>query len=131
MGRWLLMLVVPLLVAGGCGGDDDRTVPTTSASAPTTTAVVASTTVANSIDLELAGGKVVGGIKNVTVAVGAQVVIHATSDVAEELHVHTYDLTVDLGAGQPGQVAFVASIPGRHEVEFEKSKRTALILEVR
>ena len=52
------------------------------------------------------------------------------SDVVEELHVHTYEQRVALQPGQPGEVIFTATIPGRHEVEFEKSRRRALTLQV-
>jgi len=43
----------------------------------------------------------------------------------------TYDQRIPLQPGKPGEVIFTADIPGRHEVEFEKSGKHALILEVR
>ncbi len=60
-----------------------------------------------------------------------KVVLRATSDVPEELHVHTYDVRADLTPGEPAEVRFTAGIPGRHEVEVEKSGKVALTLEVR
>lgn len=64
-------------------------------------------------------------------ALGETVVLRATSDVAEELHVHTFDLRTELAPGRPGELRFTAEIPGRQEVEFERSAKTALTLELR
>ena len=139
----LALIAISLLAV--CGGDSDsddtgatpKTTSTTSAStrpSTDTTAPPSTTTTApvdDAIVLEFAGGQVVGGIKRVAVTVGAEVTIRVTSDVAEELHVHTYNQKVNLAAGVPGSVSFKATIPGRHEVEFEKSGNQALELEVR
>ncbi len=75
------------------------------------------------------GGKV-SGDSRVTVKLGEQVTIRVVSDVAEEVHVHTYDLTVDLEPGVPGEVTFTADIPGVHEVELEDSHLHLTSLEV-
>lgn len=130
----LIAILLAGLAVAGCGGDDEPATPTTSA--PTTTADAStSTTVAEPagrvIEVRLVDGDVEGGPQLETVSVGDTVTIRAVSDVAEELHVHTYDLIVDLEAGTPGEVTFDASIPGRHEVEFERSGQVALTLEVR
>ena len=53
-----------------------------------------------------------------------------TSDVAEEVHVHGYDLTVDLVPGQPGEVAFTADLPGAYEVELEGTGKLLFQLRV-
>ena len=50
---------------------------------------------------------------------GDRVVFVVTSDVADEVHVHGYDLSRDVGAGRPARIAFRATIPGRFEVELE------------
>lgn len=132
----LIAILLAGLAVAGCGGDDEPATPT--ATAPTTTADASTsttTTVAEPagrvIEVRLVGGDVEGGPRLETVSVGDTVTIRAVSDVAEELHVHTYDLKVDLEAGTPGEVTFDASIPGRHEVEFERSGQVALTLEVR
>jgi hypothetical protein len=134
------------VMLAGCGdssSDDAADTPETSASAPdqgsgTQPATrlelppVTSTTSAGgrTIEVAFAGGQVQGGRRTEKVELGEEVRIRAVSDVAEELHVHTYDRRVDLQPGQPGEVVFTADIPGRHEVEFEKSGRAALTLEV-
>ncbi len=82
------------------------------------------------IEVVLSDGQVRGGPRRETVELGQRVRMRAVSDVAEELHVHTYDQRVTLQPGQAAEVVFAADIPGRHEVEFEKSGRQALTLEV-
>ena len=126
------------IAVAGCGGsssDDAERVPETSAAAPVTspelpTATTTSVTQTRTIEVALAGGQVRGGRRTEKVELGEEVRIRAVSDVAEELHVHTYDRRVDLQPAQPGELVFTADIPGRHEVEFERSGRPALTLEV-
>ncbi len=126
-----------LLIAGAtaCGDSSDdadggREAPaaTSTIAAPITT--IPTTTAAKFIEVTFSGGQVSGGARQETVKVGEQVRIRAVADVVEELHVHTYDQRVALQPGQPGEAVFTASIPGRHEVEFEKSGRRALTLQV-
>ena len=54
-----------------------------------------------------------------TVNKDSPVRIVVTSDVADEVHVHGYDLKADVGPGLPGTVQFQATIPGTFEVELE------------
>jgi hypothetical protein len=75
--------------------------------------------VGNRIELEFAGGEVIGGVERVPVAVGTEVTIVVTSDVADELHLHGYDLYADLAPGIPAELTFVAEIPGVFEGELE------------
>ena len=99
---------------------------TTVPGATTTTAAATSGQVA---EFTFSGGKVTGDSR-VTVKLGDQVTIRVTSDVAEEVHVHTYDRMVDLEPGVPGEVTFTADIPGVHEVELEDSAHHLTSLEV-
>ena len=124
-----------VLVIAGCGGsssEDEARPSATSAPAPATDAKPPATTAVagRTIQVAFAGGQVQGGRRTEKIDLGEEVRIQAVSDVAEELHVHTYDRRVDLQPGQTGEVVFTADIPGRHEVEFEKSHRQALTLEV-
>jgi len=141
--RLAAAVVAGIAVAGlgACGGATDTAAPSTTAgptttgvatgSAPTTTVVVAPTTVATGRVLEYAfAGGAVTGDGRVSVKLGEQVTIRVVSDVAEEVHVHTYDVAADLGPGLPGGVTFVADIPGVHEVELEGSHLRLLSLEV-
>lgn len=64
------------------------------------------------------------------ILLAALLVINTTADVAEEVHVHGYDLFLDLEPGATGSLSFVADIPGIFEVEFERSVTFAFELAV-
>lgn len=127
------------LLATACGGDDRQggtdNAPRTSTSASratTSTSTPPSTQIRPTvIEVELASGQVVGGPRTENVTLGARVTIRARSDVAEELHVHTYDLSAEVRPGIPSELTFTADIPGRFEVEFESAGKHVLTLQVR
>ncbi len=129
-----LLSVVTAACGDSSGGDNAADTSTTVAPSPQPgspeRAAPATTEPARTIEVAFSTGQVTGGSRRETVKVGERVRIRAVSDVAEELHVHTYDQRVVLQPGQPGEVVFTANIPGRHEVEFEKSGKQALTLEV-
>ncbi len=64
-------------------------------------------------------GGVNGGVQRFKVPLGEAVTLMVTSDVADTVHVHGYDVEQHVGAGQTIHVAFTASIPGVFEVELE------------
>ncbi len=53
-----------------------------------------------------------------------------SSDVVDEVHLHGYDKSVDVTPGTPARLAFVASLPGRFEVELEDRALQIADLEV-
>lgn len=83
------------------------------------------------IEVTITGGSVEGGVQRRTVKQGSQVTLRFTSDAADAIHVHTYDLRQDLTPGQSADITFLAKIPGVIEVELENRKRKVLELEVR
>ena len=129
------VLVVVGLTA--CGGDGDtappppRRRPHQSTTTPTSTAATSTTTgpERTTVVVGYAGGTV-DSPDEVDVKLGDDVVIRATSDVAEEIHVHTYDKRLDLAPGVPGELTFKADIPGVHEVELEKAHKQLFRLRV-
>jgi hypothetical protein len=64
-------------------------------------------------------GRPVGGIRQVTVARGRRVVLIVTSDVADHIHLHGYDVIRDVVPGKPTRLTFRATIVGTVEVELE------------
>ena len=60
------------------------------------------------------------GIVRATVDQGDRVRLVVTSDVADEIHLHGYDISRDVAAGGTVTLAFRASIPGRFEAELEE-----------
>lgn len=141
--------------AGGCGDDGGTateasttvasTSPTattstsggsasTSASAPTTsTPPTTSTSQAGEqrVEVTYANGEVAGGVKRVKLTAGKPVSLAITIDVADEVHVHGYDIEGDLAAGQTTVIAFTADIPGVFEVELHHAGKKLVELEVR
>ena len=69
--------------------------------------------------VRVVGGVPKGGIVRKTVDKGDRVVLVVTSDVADEVHVHGYDLMRDVAAGGTARIRFRATLPGRFEVELE------------
>ncbi|WP_422735111.1 hypothetical protein ACN263_16100 [Micromonospora sp. WMMD729] len=136
------------LLATGCGQDDDPSVATpstapTSAAAPTTSAAAAPTgdptpaatpsapTVDREITVTIAKRRITPPTGRVTVTKGQSVRITVTSDVADELHVHGYDLGARLPAGTPGSVQFRADKTGLFEVETHETELVLFQLVVR
>lgn len=132
-------LAVALLAGGlalaSCGGDDGAEEATDSVTLPTATiettdteTTEAETTETITTDEEkpvvvrvtVVGGVPQGGIVRETVRKGDEVVLVVTSDVADEVHVHGYDISRDIAPGKAARIAFVAKLPGRFEVELEE-----------
>jgi hypothetical protein len=117
----LAALAACLLAACGGGGSSDAsgtTTPagtTTTAPAPTTTAPVAKT-----VTITVKNAVPVGGIQRATVSKGDEVTLVVHSDVADEVHVHGYNLMKDVAAGGTAKITFVANVPGRFEAELEQ-----------
>ena len=139
LARACVPVVVVAVLMGACGSDDDTDVASTSTTTappgtrPTTSAApsTSSTTPANRvIELAFTGGQVSGGVRTEKVALGETVVLRVTSDVAEEVHVHTYDVVAPVAPGAPAELEVEATIPGRHEVELEERGRPLVVLEV-
>ena len=80
-------------------------------------------------EFEVAQGKVTGP-PSLQVNQGERVLLRVRSDVADELHVHGYDLGAPLPAGEAVTLAFMAARSGRFEVELHGAHRQLGALEV-
>lgn len=67
-------------------------------------------------------GKPVGGVQELEYDAGDQIAFRVESDVADEVHVHGYDLMQDVAAGGSAEFSFPAEIEGIFEVELEGRK---------
>jgi hypothetical protein len=114
-----LTVVAAALVLAGCGGGKSAD-ETTTRSGPTSTV----------IPIVVKGGKPVGGITRTSVPKGQTVDLVVQSDVADEVHVHGYDLHKDVEAGGEVQIFFKAEITGVFEAELENRKLQILELTV-
>jgi len=66
------------------------------------------------------GGKPVGGVRTVTVSKGERVRLQVSStNTTDEIHVHGYDLTRAMTAGDAVLFSFVATAEGIFEIELE------------
>jgi heme/copper-type cytochrome/quinol oxidase subunit 2 len=128
-------------LVGGCGGDDGEEASSTTAAVTTTSTTTATSTSAAAtttagfagklIQVRVAGGKVETAERRVTVSRGDRVRVQVESDVADEVHVHGFDLSKQVGPGTPATVEFTANLPGVWEVELENAKRKLFDLAVR
>ena len=101
--------------------------PTTEAptATPTTAAPSASATPSvRQIVIDVKGGKATGDTGLIEVGVDEPFQVVVTSDVAEEVHVHSETragFSGDVEAGGTVTVDAVVKNPGRYEIEFEES----------
>lgn len=125
----------PLVVAAGAiavavvlffvirpSSDEDETATTTTSARTTVTTTARMTTSAPTrtrVAIVVRGGSVVGGLRHVTVKKGMPVELVVTADVSDEVHLHGYDRMRDVAPGAPAHLPFVATTPGRFEVELE------------
>jgi hypothetical protein len=110
-----LLLVVAACGSGSSGGG--------SSGSPSATA-------AKPAHIEIRGGKPVGGVAKITVTKGQPVRFSVTSDVADEVHVHGYDLHKDVPKGGTVSFDFPAKLEGVYEAELESRKEQILSLRV-
>jgi len=144
------VIVLLLGITAACGGDgssaattalEPTTTTTTStaaepgtASSPATTATSSITgsvtsTIPPVIDVELSNGEVTGP-EVFEVALGDRVDVWVVSDIDDEMHVHGYDIFVDLEAGVPFNLGFVADVPGIFAVEVHTGDTRLFDIEV-
>lgn len=159
MNRIALVLVVMAAACGGDAATPtttaaSTTVPTTVAatsatttppvattgSSETTSTAATTTTGDDTLVIQVAvrgdgiglvvDGLVLGSGGRIAVDRGTPVRIVTTGEVAEEVHVHGYDLQVAVTPGAEETLEFVADIPGIFEVELEGSGMLLFELEV-
>ena len=70
-------------------------------------------------NVRVQNGKPVGGIQDLTFNKGETVQFKITSDVADEVHVHGYDVHKDVAPGHPITFKFPGKIDGEFVVELE------------
>lgn len=65
----------------------------------------------------------VGGVRDVTFKKGGTVDLKITSDTADEIHFHGYDVHKEVAKGGTVRFRFPATIDGKFVVELEKHKQ--------
>lgn len=126
-----LLAAIALFLGGfalaSCGGDGDGEATTTTETETTSTTTLDTTTTTEPevekptvVRIVVVNGVPKGGIVRKSVDKGARVVIVVKSDVADEVHLHGYDISRDVAAGGTVRIAFLAKVPGSFEVELER-----------
>jgi hypothetical protein len=116
----LIVVTAAAVGLAGCGGGKSAH-ETTTQGGPTSTV----------IPIAIKDGKPAGGITRASVPKGQTVDLVVQSDVADEVHVHGYDLHKDVEAGGQVQIIFKADITGVFEAELENRKLQILELTVK
>lgn len=71
--------------------------------------------------IEVRDGKPVGGVEELEFAAGDRIRFVVESDIADEIHVHGYDVEEEVDAGGSARFDFPATIEGLYEVELHHS----------
>jgi hypothetical protein len=121
-----VLLLVVLKDDGGGDAGTDSTPTTATESAPDKSAP--GTAPSPSAEAEIptivvAGGKPVGGVKDLSFEKGDRIHFRVESDVGDEIHVHGYDVMKDVEAGGSVTFDFPATIEGVFEAELEERKQ--------
>lgn len=156
MHRTLVMLAVAVVLFTACGDDDATTSAPTTTTAVVTTQASTTTNVSDTSTTTVSSATTVGddGVISITVAIGSaglDVVVEGalvetgsrvavptgsavhlvfSGGVAEELHIHGYDLALEIAPGGIEILDFIADIPGIFEVELEGAHTLVFELEV-
>lgn len=121
----LCACVLVIAILAGCGSSDNGSTSVTETTSTTTTTTASETTTTAApkpveVAIVVENGAPKGGIVRKTVSKGDHVVLVVTSDVADEIHLHGYDMKKDVPAGGTIRLPFTATLPGRFEVELEQ-----------
>ena len=125
------VLLRPSGDSGGSGGSS--TSSSTAASGDAGTASTSASTAAPAAvkTIRVVNGQPQGGIQKLSFVKGDRIRLRVVSDVADEIHIHGYDLHKDVAKGGSVQFSFPASIEGRFEIELENAGTQIADLEVR
>jgi hypothetical protein len=124
----LLLVLVFALGLAGCGDDDDAPdgATTTGAGAPAANGAGTGQDQSKKAPgpqpetIVIRDGEPVGGPRELEYDAGEPVLLLVRSDVADEVHVHGYDLSKEVPAGGEVGFSFTADIEGIFEVELEE-----------
>jgi hypothetical protein len=109
--------------SGGGGSDDDGESETgTTETQPSTPAIPT---------VRVVNGQPQGGVRRLEFQKGDRIRFKVQSDVADEIHVHGYDLMKDVTAGGSVSFSFAGTIEGRFEIELENAGTQIAELEVK
>jgi hypothetical protein len=115
-GVAVVVVAVVLLIVLSSGGSDDKSSDTDAGKVPTIVVNKA--------------GEPVGGIVDLTYHKGDQIHFKVKSAIADEVHLHGYDIPKDVEAGGTVTFDLPATIEGVFEAEMEDQKEQIIQLTV-
>jgi hypothetical protein len=118
LGIGVVIVAVVLLIVLKGGGESSNNGTTTAGRTPLTTIVVGQ------------NAKPVGGIADISLNEGEEVRFKVESAVADEVHMHGYEIGKNVKAGGTVTFEFPATIEGVFEAELESRKEQILELTV-
>ena len=80
--------------------------------------------------IRVENGEKIEGLDTLSVRVGEEVVFDVVADVADEVHVHGFDLLFDVEPGQTVRIEFIPDSTGIFEVELEAAAVHIVDIEV-
>lgn len=107
--RWLAPMMVGAVLLSGCGSSGSPNGETGSEDAEARSVIV----------LVFVDGELDGGVRRESVSLGETATLLVQGSVDDLIHVHGYDLYLDPEIDS--ELTFDALIPGRFEVELERS----------
>jgi hypothetical protein len=120
----VLLALVASFALAACGSSDEET---TAESVPATTTTEKAArsgygkTEASVPTVTVRDGEPAGGVEELEYEAGDRIRFRVRSNVADEVHVHGYDVTKEVPAGGSATISFPAEIEGIFEVEMHGS----------
>lgn len=128
-----LPLLLALIAIGGlaaCGSDDDSATTAATTTSGNEKAAAQEEPKEPAIPtIVVRDGEPVGGVQELEYSAGDEIRFRVSSNQADEVHVHGYDVEEEIPAGGSATLAFPADIEGIFEVELHGSE--AQIAELR
>ncbi|OZE36391.1 hypothetical protein CH278_05690 [Rhodococcus sp. 05-2254-5] len=121
-------------LVAGCGSSSGGTSPTTAEPVPSTdsTASVSAQLDTLRMNASIVGDTVEPTNQRLDASVGQTISMSITSDVTDELHVHSVpEHTFEIEPGKDQLFTFTVDVPGQVDIELHHSDRTVATLVVR
>ncbi|MBY4207271.1 hypothetical protein HQO44_12440 [Rhodococcus fascians] len=121
-------------LVAGCGSSSGGTSPSTAEPVPSTDSAASVSAQPDTLQMNLSidGGTVEPTNQRLDASVGQSISMSITSDVADELHVHSVpEHTFEIEPGKDQLFTFTVDVPGQVDIELHHSDRTVATLVVR
>lgn len=123
--RALALLLAVFIGVGvaACGSDDETTTTAATTISGNEKATAQEESKGPAIPtIVVRNGEPVGGVQELEYSAGDEIRFRVSSNRAEEIHVHGYDVEEEIPAGGSATLAFPADIEGIFEVELHESE---------